>query len=122
MLRAARVEVPEGVFGQIYPREGRSSVSVDAGRQSDRILTVETQASYVYVLSDGPGDDEAFYVGRSDRIWARLAEHLRNPAKRDQVSWIRLLRCDSHQHAVETELRLIRELQPRWNQLGVRRD
>jgi hypothetical protein len=71
---------------------------------------------YVYLLWASKGDDVPLYVGSSANVLHRLGQHLANGAKKAQVSWISLIRCDSAPEMIARERALIRYHMPPWNE------
>ena len=87
--------------------------SVPRTRGQFPVVPTEAWGEHVYFLRDGAG--AIVYVGRTQYIRARLAQHFTHrPMKPDAVGW-EFLRLKTHADAVAMEKALIRLLRPRYN-------
>jgi hypothetical protein len=71
---------------------------------------------HVYLLWARKGDEVPLYVGSSANVLYRLGQHLANSAKKAQVGWVSLIRCDSPPEMIARERALIRYHMPPWNE------
>lgn len=96
-------------------RVARYLNTVKASSLADALMS--PHGFFVYILVSRTG--EPLYVGRSGNVLARLGQHMTDPKKRSQVEHIALIRCDTEEAMAATEHRLIVELLPPWNTLGI---
>lgn len=73
---------------------------------------------HVYVLW-GDSTVRPLYVGLTTNLFARLGAHLGDAEKRHHVRRVVIVRCTNEGHMTRTEARLIRDLRPQWNVVGV---
>lgn len=73
---------------------------------------------FVYCLW-GVALDRPLYVGCSSNVLSRLGSHLSDRGKRDLVRRVTITRCATRVVMMRTERRLIAELQPTLNIVGV---
>jgi predicted GIY-YIG superfamily endonuclease len=115
-------EPPEMVLGSNDRRQSLNPVSVDAGGlygavRLGRVATFDPRGEQVYVLW-AADREQPLYIGRSSSVITRLSQHWRDDIKRDQTERVQLIRCDDHQRALDTELALIKALDPVLNVLS----
>lgn len=75
---------------------------------------VDSGANHVVYLAYGR-HDELLYVGLSLRFSERVSQHKDDKSWFRDIDRVRLLHCDSREHAHELERRLIQEREPLYN-------
>jgi len=89
-------------------------------------LTVATVAKgmsprgcFVYMLWERKGAEKPIYVGKSTNIFARIGDHMRDPARRKRIGWVTFIRCEDTDRMKRAERKWIGHYKPELNIQGI---
>lgn len=98
----------------------REAIEATVGLTAEGVAKgMSPRGCFIYMLWGRKGDKTPIYVGKSANIFARIGDHMRDPARKKHIGWVTLIRCENIARMDKAERYWIRHYQPVLNIQGI---